>query len=149
MAKKEDTPQTPALFSDVMKSAQSMMSMNPVFAPQIEQFWDAQEKMLNEAENYTHHWFQRRHEATRTALDTARKATSAGDGDPTTAMQAMMDWQRHSMERMAEDAREWFEMVSRCTGQVTEGEVEAVDESVKEAAKTVKKAGRTSKTTPV
>lgn len=149
MAKKEDPSQTPALFSDIMKSAQSMMSINPVLAPQIEQFWDAQEKLLNEAETFTHHWFQRRHEATRTALDTARKATSAGDGDPATAMQAMMGWQRHSLERMAEDAREWFEMVSRCTGQVTEGEVEAVEESVKEATKAMKKVGKASNTTPI
>ncbi len=149
MTKKDDTTKTTALFSDILKSTQSAMSMNPVLAPQIEEFWNAQEQMLNEAEVYTRHWFERRHEATRTALDTARKATTDGNGDPTTAMQAMMEWQRHSVERLAEDAREWFEMVSRCAGQVTEGEVEAVGETIKEATETAKKVGKTSKTTPV
>lgn len=149
MAKKVETSQTPALFFDIFKSTQSMLPLNPVLAPQIGQFWEAQEKILAEAEAFTRHWFERRHDATRTALEAAQKAALAGSGNPTEAMQAMTEWQRHSMERMAEDAREWFEMVSRCASQVTEGEAEAVGESVKEATEMAREAGKTSKTTPV
>lgn len=149
MAKNEEAPQAPASFLEIFKSAQGMLPFNAALAPQVEQFWEAQEKMLAEAEAFTRHWFERRHEATRTALEAAQKATSAGNSHPAIAMQAMMDWQRHSMERMAEDAREWLDVVSHCASQVAEGEAEAAEQSVKQAVETVKRAEKTSKTTPV
>lgn len=137
MAAKTKRPEAPEAFSEIMKSAQSAMSMNPMLTPRIEQFWKAQEKMLSEAEAFTRDWFERRHEATRTALNTARQAASADKSDPATAMQAVTDWQRHSAERLIEDAREWLDMVSRCAVHAAENEAEAGKEMVE---KTVEKA---------
>ncbi len=135
MPTKSAKPETPEALSDVLKSMRGMMSVNPVVAPQVEQFWNAQDRLLNEAEEYSRLWFQRRHEATRTALELARETTSGDKNDPAKAMQAMAEWQRHSMERMVEDAREWFEMMSRCAQYASEAETDAIGESMEAASK--------------
>ncbi len=149
MPAKTPKTETPEIFSDVLKSMQSAASFNPMIRPQIEQFWNAQEKMLDEAEAFARHWFERRHEASRTALETARTATSAERADPSAALQAMTDWQRHSVERMVEDAREWFDMMSRCANYVSETETEAVEEALDEASKLAKKATKSVRSEPV
>jgi len=140
---------TPEVLSDIIKSAQSMLGMTPVLQPQMEQFWDAQEKMLSEAEGFTRHWFERRHQATRTALDAVKQATSGEKSDPVSAMQTMSDWQKHSVERMTEDAREWFDMMTRCTREVVESELEAADETAKKASEQVARAKKSGAATPV
>lgn len=139
MPTKSTKPKTPEALTDVLKSMRGMMSVNPMVAPQVEQFWNAQDRLLNEAEEYSRLWFQRRHEATRTALEVARGMTSDEKKDPTKAIQAMAEWQRHSMERMVEDAREWFEMVSRCAQHASETEADAISENTDAATKTAGK----------
>ena len=57
MAKSDDTALT-----DLMKQTQAAVTLNPMVRPQIEQFWQAQEKMLQEAQAFTEHWFERRHQ---------------------------------------------------------------------------------------
>lgn len=132
--------ETQEALTDVLKSMQGMMSMNSVVTPQIEQFWKAQDHLLSEAEEYSRLWFKRRHEAARTALQTAREATFGDNPDPSKTMQAVAEWQRHSMERMVEDAREWFEMVSRCAKYVSETEADIIGENMEAASKVAGKA---------
>ncbi|WP_101067954.1 phasin family protein [Roseovarius salinarum] len=135
--------------SEILRPAQEALSLNPVFGPQVEQFWAAQEKMLDETETFTRHWFERRHEAARTALDAARKASASGTSDPAEAMQAMRDWQQHSMERMTADAREWFDCMARCAGHFVSGEMEASEAAVGTAAKQAGAAAKSKSSTPV
>ena len=135
MPTKSAKPEIQEALTDALKSMRGVMSMNPVVAPQIEQFWKAQDHLLSQAEEYSRLWFKRRHEATRTALQTARETTTGDNPDPAKTMQAVADWQRHSMERMVEDAREWFEMVSRCAKHVSETEADAIGESMEAASK--------------
>lgn len=149
MTGKKSETGMPDLYPDILKTLQGAMSMNPAVTPQIEQFWDAQERVLDEAETYARHWFERRHEATRTALEAARAATSSDKGDAARAFQAVAEWQRHSAERLVEDAREWYEMVTRCANYVTETETEVVEEALDEAAKMAKKSVKASKSEPV
>lgn len=147
------TNDTQGIFADVLKPMQSAMlfgpMISPMIKPQVEQFWDAQEKMLDEAEAFTRHWFARRHEAARTALDAARTAASGDDAGPAAAMQALSEWQRHSAERLAEDGQEWLAMIARCASYVSETEVEAVEETLSEAVSMAEKTTATAKSEPV
>jgi len=143
MAKSDDTALT-----DLMKQTQAAVTLNPMVRPQIEQFWQAQEKMLQEAQAFTEHWFERRHDATKTALKAADHVTNGGS-DPSEALKTMSDWQRHSVERVMEDFREWVELCTRCAGHVTTAEVEAEKEGLEKAAKQVKSASKTKHATPV
>lgn len=149
MAKKTSAFPTPEAFADILKSLQAPAPMNALVSPQMEQFWDAQEKLLSESERFTRHWFERRHEAIRTALDAARTATSAERPDPAKTMEAMVEWQRHSVERLVEDAREWFDTVSRCADYVTKTEAEAVEETIGEAKDLARKTTRSAKSEPI
>jgi len=131
--------------SDLMDRARGMVALNPMIEPHMEQFWKAQDNILKEAEAYSRSWFQRRHEATQSALETVRKAN--GDGaDP---MRAMVDWQQASFQRLSDDVQEWIEMCSRCAGRLSEAEVEAGKEGAEEAAKRTKSAAKTKHATPV
>ncbi|KUJ73617.1 hypothetical protein AVO45_13515 [Ruegeria marisrubri] len=149
MTRKKTKADAPKAFSDILKPLQAASSVNPLLKPQIEQFWDAQEKFLDETERFAHHWFERRHEAIRTALTAARAATAEGRADPAKAMEAMLDWQRHSMERLVEDAREWLDTMSRCASYATETEAEAVEETLEEAAEIARKSTKSAKSEPV
>lgn len=148
MARKA-TDRTPGLFAEALKPLQSAMLFNPVFRPQVEQFWDVQEKLLDEAEVFTRHWFRRRHEAARTALDAARTAVSGDPIGPAGVIEAFSEWQRHSAERLAEDGREWLGMMSRCASYASETEAEAVEEAAGEAVKITRKAVKPAESEPV
>ncbi|CUH49212.1 phasin family protein [Ruegeria atlantica] len=149
MSRKKTNTNSPTSLLDIFKQMQPPMSGNPAFGAQIEQFWDAQEKFLEETEAFAQHWFERRHEAVRTALQAARNVSSANPSDPSKAFQSMAEWQRHSAERLVADAQEWFETVSRCASYVAETEVEAVEKTVDDVAAATKSAGKSSKSEPV
>ncbi|WP_170381623.1 phasin family protein [Ruegeria atlantica] len=149
MPNKNSNPGYPTNLVDVFKQMQPPALGNSAFGAQIEQFWDAQEKMLAETEVFAQHWFERRHEAVRSALQAARSASSANPSDPTKALQSMAEWQRHSAERLVADAQEWFETVARCAAYVAETEAEAVEKTVDDVASTAKKMGKSSKSEPV
>lgn len=146
MAKKT-TSQTDlaAFYADTLKSMQSAFQPNLMVAPQAEHFWQIQDHLLDETESFMRHWFERRHEATRTALAAARKTIGDESGTPGEAMQTIAEWQRHSMERMVEDAREWLDTVQRCASYVSASEVEAAEEVLEGA----KKATKSTKSEPV
>lgn len=135
-------------FSDAMRQVQGMFAMNPMMGPQMEQFWKAQDAILEDAEDYAKSWFERRHEATHSALDTVRKINGNGT-DPTSAMQAMAEWQRHSMERLTQDMQDWVEMCSRCAGRLASAEMQAAGEGIEEAGSRAKSASKSKNATPV
>ncbi len=124
-------------FTDLADQAREMMATNPMVAPQMEQFWKAQDGILKEAEAFSEAWFQRRHEAAKTALDAVRDANGEGEAPPT-AMRTMLDWQQHSLQRLAEDMQQWVELCSRCASRMTAAEVDAGKEGVEEVAKRAK-----------
>ncbi len=140
MTKKKSTSEMPENFSNIVKSMQSAITANPLIAPQAEHLGKTQEQLLDTAETFTRSWFQRRHEATRTAMIAARKSAEKERTNPAEAFQTIAEWQRHSMERMVEDAREWLEMVSRCAGIAAVSEIEAAEDVLQEAQKTAKAA---------
>ena len=114
----------------------------------MEQFWKAQDAILEETEAFSKAWFERRHEATRQAVEAVRKLNGEGGGgaDPTAAMRAMAEWQQGSLRRMAQDMQEWVELCSRCAARVTDAEVEA---GKKGAEKLATRARNRKQATPV
>ncbi len=149
MPTKNSNTHSPTSLLEVFKQMQPPMSGNPAFGAQIEQFWDAQEKLLEETEAFAQHWFERRREAVRTALQAARNVSCGNSSDPSKALQSMAEWQRHSVERLVADAQEWFETVSRCASYVAETEAEAVEKTVDDVVAATKSAGKSSKSEPV
>jgi hypothetical protein len=145
MSKKNQIESATAQFSKLFERMQANVPANPMMGPQVEQFWDAQEKLLAETQRFTQHWFERRHEAIRSGLEAARLAASGKKSDPMTALTAMIEWQKHSTERMTEDAKEWFETMSRCAEYVVNTETETLNE----AADMARKATKSAKSEPV
>lgn len=132
-------------FVDSMKTAQAVFAANPVFGPQTQHFWQAQGRMLEEAEKFSSAWFKRRHEATKTAIEASSKLATDAVADPGSAMNTIAEWQAHSIERLTEDAKDCAEMMSRCAGLVVSNEVAAIEETTEN----VKRASKTSKSDPV
>ena len=67
---------------DMMDQARAVLSANPAIAPQMAQFWKAQDQMLQDAETYSKAWFARRHVAIKSALDALGKSDGAGGMTP-------------------------------------------------------------------
>lgn len=130
---------------DMAKSTPSVLAALPALGPQSTHFWQAQDTFLKEFETFTLAWFKRRHEGTQTALDTSKQMAEDTMGNPAAAMGILADWQTHSMERLAEDAKDYMAMMTACAASATSNEVEAVEESVE----TTKRATKTAKSTPV
>lgn len=134
---------------DLMKQAQGVLALNPMMVPQMAEFWKAQDRILDEAEAYSRAWFERRHEAARSALDVARDVAGKGGANSPGALGAITEWQRGSMERMAEDFRQWNEFCTRCTSLLARAETEAAKEGVEEVEKLAATTGKAKHTTPV
>ena len=105
--------------------------------PQARHFWEAQESILSEAEAFSKHWFERRHTATKTALEAAKTIAQNGSTDPGAMMKAISDWQTHSMQRVVEDFQEWVALCSRCATHVADHETRSVEADMEKAAETV------------
>jgi len=139
----------PSAIATMFKQTQELMGFNPMLGPQIEHFWQAQENILSETERFARHWFERRHAATLTALDTARNVTKCGASDPAAAVKAVSDWQAHSLERIAEDVGEWLDLFAQCTAHMSRAEAEAGAEGLDAANRTMKAAAATKEAVPV
>ncbi|MRU14758.1 hypothetical protein FDP25_04855 [Roseovarius sp. A21] len=126
---------SPSSFTDMVRQSQMMFAMVPTGAPQAEHFWDMQDKMLSDSEVFAKHWFERRHTATRTALETAKDIAETGPSNPAAAVKAITDWQAHSMGRIAEDFREWSNLCARCAAHMGRAELEAGEDGLKQVAK--------------
>lgn len=112
-------------------TAMHLPAGDPV-GPQMQRFWTAQEKILNDAEAFARHWFVRRHEAALGALKACELAAEANPADAAGALQAFRDWHASSAERMAADMREWAELWARCAGHLVSSEVGAGAETLEE-----------------
>ena len=134
MANSKSSQGASAAISDVMQQFQRTLGATPMTAPQMEQFWKAQDHLLEEAERFSQHWFERRHAAARTALEAAQDMRENGAQDPAAAMKAMGDWQAESAQRLMADWQEWIELCSRCAGHLAAGGAEARQETGKSAA---------------
>jgi len=132
-------------FSEAIKSAQDVFGTAAMMGPQGRHFWQAQERVLDEAEQFYTAWFKRRHDAVRAALDTTALVATDGMRDPSVALRALTEWQSGSMERMAQDVREGTAMVSRCMSATVGHEIEAMEETTR----TAKRATKSSKSDPV
>ncbi|MCV2868442.1 hypothetical protein OEW28_07350 [Defluviimonas sp. WL0002] len=99
--------------SELMKQAQDSLLPTRLATPQIEQFWRAQDRILEDAEVYSRNWFARRHQAAQSALEAVREANGEA-ADHAAALQVMIGWQQHSMQRMTEDMQQWLDLCSRC-----------------------------------
>ena len=109
-------------------------------------FWQAQESILKETEGFMKNWFNRRHDATRSALETCANAEAATLQDPASMAQAIANWQSHSMQRIAEDAQDCADLMSRCSALLLNNEVEAAEEPLDD---TVRSAGKDADAMPV
>lgn len=120
---------------NALNAAQVLFSLNPVHTPTTTHFLEAQGQFFKDAEELSSAWFERRQEATRTALDLASYLVSEGMRDPGAALQAIADWQAKSMERLTEDAKDCTEFMSRSAGSLiaTEDETKAKPDGAKSA----------------
>ncbi len=116
--------------------ALAALPFNSLVGPQAHQFWEAQERILNEVEEFTRRWFERRHTATRSAIKASEDAIGRrGATDPSGILLAVGEWQAHSVERIAEDIQEWIDLCSRCAGHLAGGEAAANKEVLEEVSK--------------
>ncbi|WP_324754227.1 hypothetical protein [Roseovarius sp. Pro17] len=137
---------TSAATENALNAAQVLFTANPIFlTPQTKHILQAQERFFDEIEKFSTIWFQRRQDATRSLIDAGRRIVSEGGNDPAKAIKELTEWQTHSMERLAEDAKDCTEMMTQCAEALVKNEVEATEETAKNA----KKATTTSKSSPV
>ena len=81
--------------------------------PMTKAMLESQDRILSETERFVQHWFERRHEAVRSAAEAA--ATLAQDPtDYAAASQAIGGWYAHSAERLTKDAQECADVMARC-----------------------------------
>jgi len=136
---------------DLMERARGMLAVAPLSEPQMEQFWKAQDAILEETEAFSKSWFERRHEAAQQAMEAVSKLDGGGGNgaDPTAAMRVMAEWQQGSLQRMAQDMQEWVDLCSRCAARVTDAEVEAGKDGAEKLAKGAKSGAKSKHSTPV
>ncbi|MCV2892084.1 hypothetical protein [Lentibacter sp. XHP0401] len=140
------TKKTPATQTDGIAAFQAPFLAAPAGEHLALHFWQAQEGILKETEEFMTKWFKRRHNATRSALETCADAEAATSQNSASVAQAIATWQSHSMQRIAEDAQDCADMMSRCTALLLNNEAEAAGELMED---TVKSAGKAADAMPV
>ncbi len=130
--KKQSAPEGPV---------QALLSLSPLAGPQVHQFWEMQERLLKEAETFSKHWFERRHTAARTGLQTTAAMFETCTSDPAAAGKALHDWQMQSAERITEDVQEWIDLCTRSAELFASAEVAVNRETMETVSETIKDAG--------
>lgn len=125
---------TASPLTDMVQQSQTFLGVNPLISPQTEEFWHAQDQILSESETFAKNWFERRHTATKTALEAVKTITQTAPSDPSSAMKVLADWQTHSIERVGEDCRAWLDLCSRCAGHLGSAEIQAGEAGLKALA---------------
>lgn len=120
--------------TDMAKLPEQYLGFTAMVGPQTEEFWRAQDQILNETEAFTKNWFERRHTATQTALDAVKSMSQTTTSDPVSSMKALADWQAHSIARVTEDFRELFDLCTRCAGYLGKVEIQAEEDALKTLA---------------
>lgn len=130
---------TTAADENAMDAAQVVFSLNPAyFAPQAQDLLTAQERIVKEVERFTSAWFERRHDAMRAMVEARSRAALEGPTDPASAIKEIAEWQTRLMQQLAEDAKGYAEMMTRCAGALAQGEVRAPDEKAGKSKKAAK-----------
>lgn len=143
MATRENTTSE---HQQALNASQVLFTANPAFlAPQAKHALQTQERFFDEAEKFAAAWFERRREATQSLIDAARRIASAGQGDPSNALTEIIEWRTKSMERLAEDMKDYTTMLGRCAGTVVKEEAVVVEE----LSETMTRATTTSKSKPL
>lgn len=115
MARKDDD-RRPQGIAELFQSTRDMMEATPAAGIQAREFWERQERILAESETFARAWFGRRNEATQAAVHACEKLAGSGSGNPQSVIEVLSEWQRGSLDRMATDAREYGELLARCSG---------------------------------
>lgn len=124
-------PATTNVVEDALNAAQVVLTMNPAIGPQTTHFWTAQGHIMKEAENFSTAWLKRHQAATRATLDTASQVAFDGMKNPAAAIEAVMDWHKQAVARLADDARACTDMMMRCANTAVSNEIEAADETAR------------------
>jgi hypothetical protein len=64
-------------------------------------YWRSQDKILDSMQEFTREWFERRHEATKTALEAAQRSSEANS--PAEVVRELQAWMLGSMQRVVAD----------------------------------------------
>lgn len=76
-------------------------SYRTAFSENCATYWRGQDKILDSMQEFASGWFKRRHEAARSAVETAQRAGIAQS--PADAMRELQTWMTGSMQRMTAD----------------------------------------------
>ncbi|MCV2871654.1 hypothetical protein OEZ71_05040 [Defluviimonas sp. WL0050] len=131
---KPAAPSDADMVTDLSHQTLAAFRLNPLTGPLARHFWEIQEQLLCEAEEFSQHWFARRHTAARSALKASEAAAGNTVANPAAVMKALSEWQLHSAERIAQDMQEWAGFCARCAGHLAKAEVETGQEALEKAS---------------
>jgi hypothetical protein len=105
-------------FSEQWKSMQKMFLLSfphsESFQENARRFWENQEKILQNMEEFTSAWFKRRHTGAHSAQEAA--ARMCGTESVVDAVQAYQDWAKGAFERLMADGIACQEQIVSATG---------------------------------
>ena len=108
-------------FSEQWKSMQKMFLLSfphsESFRENARRFWENQDKILNNMEAFTNHWFKRRHTGTHSAQEAAERM--CGTESVVDVVQAYQDWAKGAFERIMADGIACQEQIVAATGALT------------------------------
>ncbi len=108
-------------FSEQWKSMQKMFLLSfphsESFRENARRFWENQDKILNNMEAFTSHWFKRRHSGTHSAQEAAERM--CGTDSVVDVVQAYQDWAKGAFERLMADGLACQEQIVAATGALT------------------------------
>jgi hypothetical protein len=93
--------QDPSGFDALQQAFGSSEPFRTAFSEHCASFWRGQDRILDSMQDFASGWFMRRHEAARTAIETAQRAGTAHS--PADAMREWQTWMTGSMQRMTAD----------------------------------------------
>ena len=125
--------------TDLARQTQALFNLNGAAMPRVETVMKVQEGMLEQAETFTRHWIERRQEAVETGLEALNKISPTGKPDPATAMRAIVDWQRGSVERLNADLQDWMTMCLQATQLATAEQAKAASSEADQGKATAAK----------
>ena len=87
---------------DVMQQAFGVLApLRSAWAENWVNYWRSQDKILDSMQEFTREWFERRHEATKTALAAAQRSSEANS--PAEVVRELQAWMLGSMQRVVAD----------------------------------------------
>lgn len=90
-------------FEAFQQTFQTFASLRATIGENWVRFWLSQDKIIDGMQEFAAGWFERRHQATLTALEAAQRSCEANS--PAEVMQEFQTWAMGSLQRIAEDGR--------------------------------------------